>query len=174
MSAMDTPEHDYGRAVSIDAEAIGRPGQRRFRLLVRGDGRSACLWMEKQQLGAIGEWMTEVLERLDKDRPTPEPPEPPGDILEPFELDFRASQIGLGYAEDANLFAIQAFDSDLAIERESPSFRCFLNRGQCRFLSRKIAEVVAGGRPICPLCELPMEPEGHVCPKSNGHHLGAG
>ena len=29
--------------------------------------------------------------------------------------------------------------------------------------------VIAGGRPICPLCGSPIEPEGHMCPKSNGH-----
>jgi hypothetical protein len=36
-------------------------------------------------------------------------------------------------------------------------------------LCRKIAEVIAGGRPICPLCGAPIEASGHVCPRSNGH-----
>ena len=37
-------------------------------------------------------------------------------------------------------------------------------------LRRQIADVVAAGRPPCPLCGAPMDPAGHVCPRSNGHH----
>ena len=29
--------------------------------------------------------------------------------------------------------------------------------------------LLAGGRPVCPLCGLPMEAEGHACVRSNGH-----
>ncbi|MEX2081654.1 MAG: DUF3090 family protein, partial [Dehalococcoidia bacterium] len=31
-------------------------------------------------------------------------------------------------------------------------------------------EVVAAGRPPCPLCTAPLDPAGHVCVKRNGHH----
>jgi len=169
---MDTPDHDYGKVLAVDAEAIGKPGQRTFRLLVRASEGSASIWMEKQQLEAIGVWLGETLEQLDRDKPTEEPDEEPGDLLDAFSLEFRASQVGLGYAEDANLFAIQAYDSEAALAPQSPTFRCFVSRGQARVLSRKIALLVAAGRPICPLCEAPMDPEGHVCPKANGHSLG--
>jgi uncharacterized repeat protein (TIGR03847 family) len=164
---MEAAENDFGRALSIDAESIGRPGQRRFRLLVRSTSRSAGVWMEKEQLAGIGSWFEETLERLDRERPTSEPdvePLPTGDP----ELEIRAGQIALGYVEEEDLFAFHAFD----IERSGtvPSFRVLATRGQCRVLARKIVAVVAGGRPICPLCDRPMDPEGHVCPRSNGHH----
>jgi hypothetical protein len=29
--------------------------------------------------------------------------------------------------------------------------------------------VAAHGRPTCPQCGEPMDPEGHFCPKKNGH-----
>ena len=29
--------------------------------------------------------------------------------------------------------------------------------------------VIAAGRPPCPLCGLPLDPDGHVCPRQNGH-----
>ena len=29
--------------------------------------------------------------------------------------------------------------------------------------------VVAAGRPPCPLCWLPLDPVGHVCPRQNGY-----
>lgn len=166
---MDEPQYDYGRALSIDAEAFGQPGQRRFRLLVRSTNQSAAIWMEKQQLASIGAWFEETCERLDKERPTSEPDVEPLPFGPTFDLEFRAIQIGLGYREEDDLFIIQAFDAEGGAVGQRPNFRCFLSRGQCRVLSRKIAAVVAAGRPICPLCEMPVDPEGHVCPRSNGH-----
>jgi hypothetical protein len=29
--------------------------------------------------------------------------------------------------------------------------------------------ICASGRPPCFLCGLPINPEGHVCPRANGH-----
>ena len=167
---MEAAEHDFGRALSIDAEAVGQPGQRRFRLLVRSTSRSASVWMEKEQLSGIGSWFDETLQRLDRERPNNDPDVEPMPFPSEPELELRASQIGLGYVEDEDAFTVHAFDADRPPERQAPSFRCMLSRGQCRVLSRKIAEVVAAGRPVCPLCNRPMEPEGHVCPRSNGHH----
>jgi uncharacterized repeat protein (TIGR03847 family) len=164
---MERAEHDFGPALSIDAESVGVPGQRRFRLLVQAGAQSASIWMEKQQLAGIGTWFEEVLEKLDREQPSSEPDVEPLPIGEVFEVEFRASQIGLGYAEEDGLFAIHAFDESGAAA--GPAFRCLINRGQSRVLCRKIAEVIAGGRPICPLCGASIDASGHVCPRSNGH-----
>jgi len=43
------------------------------------------------------------------------------------------------------------------------------DRRQMRTLSKQIVEVCAAGRPICPLCGGPMDPDGHTCVRSNGH-----
>lgn len=170
---MDSPQNDFGRALSVDAEAIGQPGQRRFRLLVSSSNQSASVWLEKDQLASIGAWLTETIERLDKERPTSDPDVEPLPFPETFDLDFRASHIGLGFIEDEEQFAFQAFDVRTPARSDSPFFRCFISRGQSRTLSRKISAVIAGGRPICPLCESPIDPQGHVCPKANGHRAGA-
>jgi uncharacterized repeat protein (TIGR03847 family) len=124
--------------------------------------------MEKQQLAGIAIWLDEVLERLDREQPSDEPAVEPLPVGAIFDVEFRATQIGLGYSEEDGLFAIHAFDERMA--GGAPAFRCLLTRGQSRTLSRKIAEVVAGGRPLCPLCDMPIDPAGHVCPRSNGHH----
>ncbi|HLF75998.1 MAG TPA: DUF3090 family protein [Dehalococcoidia bacterium] len=164
---MERAEHDFGRAQSIDAESVGVPGQRRFRLLVSAGTQSASIWMEKQQLAGIGTWFEEVLEKLDREQPSTEPDVEPAPIGAVYDVEFRASQIGLGYAEEDGLFAIHAFDESGAAG--PPAFRCLINRGQSRVLARKIAGVIAGGRQICPLCGAPVDPSGHVCPRSNGH-----
>jgi uncharacterized repeat protein (TIGR03847 family) len=163
-------DHDFGQATSVDAEAIGQPGQRRFRLIAQSAGGHAAIWMEKQQLASIGEWLTEMVQRLDDEGPSAPDVEPLPPV-DDFEVSFRADQIGLGFAEEERLFAILAHDSNSG--SEAPTFRCLVSPGQARVLSRKIASVVAAGRRICPLCGQPMDPDGHVCPRSNGHHAGA-
>jgi len=165
---MENAEHDFGEATSVDAESIGQPGNRTFRLLVQSSTRAASIWMEKQQLAGIAVWLDEVLERLDREQPSDEPSVDPSPVGAIFEVEFRVTQIGLGYSEEDHLFAIHAFDERMV--DGAPAFRCLLTRGQARALSRKITEVVSGGRPLCPLCEMPIDPDGHVCPRSNGHH----
>jgi uncharacterized repeat protein (TIGR03847 family) len=164
---MDTPANDYGRALSIDAEAVGQPGHRRFRILVRSTDQTASVWMEKQQLAGIGDWFDEVVKRLDREQPIDEPDVEPLPFAAIYDLEFTAGQIGLGYLETEKLFALQCFDMETGTER--PTFRCLVSRGQARVLSAKIAQVVAAGRPICPLCAMPIEPQGHACPRANGH-----
>ena len=164
---MENAEHDFAEATSIDAEAIGEPGQRTFRLLIQGSSGAASIWMEKQQLAGIVTWLDDVLQRLDREQPSDAPTSKMAPIGAIFDVEFRATQIGLTYSEEDKLFAIHAFDERMA--GGAPVFRCLITRGQSRVLSRKITKVVAGGRPVCPLCDVPIGPEGHVCPKANGH-----
>ncbi len=164
---MESARHDFGEAVSVDAEAIGQPGNRRFRLLVRSTSQTAAVWMEKQQLAGIGEWFEETVKKLDDESGSSLPDVEPTLFGAIFDVEIQVLQVALGYQENGGLFVIQVFDDQSSVEE--PAFVCRLTRGQCRVLSRKISEVVAGGRPICPLCGRAIEPEGHVCPRSNGH-----
>jgi uncharacterized repeat protein (TIGR03847 family) len=130
--------------------------------------------MEKQQLDSIGEWFKEMCERLDNESGTAEPDVEAAPVPLNFDLDFRARQLGLGYLEEDDTFVFHAFDFNATADDPLPTFRCLVSRGQARVLARTIERAVAGGRPICPLCETPMDPAGHVCPRSNGHHAPAG
>jgi uncharacterized repeat protein (TIGR03847 family) len=47
--------------------------------------------------------------------------------------------------------------------------RFWATREQMLSLARHGAAVCAAGRPRCPYCSGPMDPEGHVCPAMNGH-----
>jgi hypothetical protein len=35
----------------------------------------------------------------------------------------------------------------------------------------RAARIVAAGRPPCPLCGAPLDPQGHICPRRNGHFV---
>ncbi|HTE85106.1 MAG TPA: DUF3090 family protein, partial [Dehalococcoidia bacterium] len=71
---MRPEQHDFGQISSVDAEAIGPPGQRRFRLAVLRDEQAAALWLEKEQLAALGTAIEQQLVRSDRQRQRIEAP----------------------------------------------------------------------------------------------------
>jgi uncharacterized repeat protein (TIGR03847 family) len=58
-----------------------------------------------------------------------------------------------------------ALDAD--DEAEGYIARIYATRLQVRAMAAKGAEAVAAGRPLCPLCDMPMDPAGHRCPRWN-------
>ncbi|MDQ2903995.1 MAG: DUF3090 family protein, partial [Chloroflexota bacterium] len=44
---------DLGIVELLGAEAVGQPGQRRFRLFARSSRGTAVMWMEKEQLSTL-------------------------------------------------------------------------------------------------------------------------
>jgi uncharacterized repeat protein (TIGR03847 family) len=47
--------------------------------------------------------------------------------------------------------------------------RVRISPAAARAFAQRAQELVAAGRPPCPLCGLPLDPEGHVCPRQNGY-----
>ena len=47
--------------------------------------------------------------------------------------------------------------------------RIGISRSQAAALARRGWELVGAGRPTCTLCGHPIDPEGHSCPRTNGH-----
>ena len=65
--------------------------------------------------------------------------------------------------------AIQAaFSSD---EDGPDILRVRLTAGTARSFVERAARIVASGRPPCPLCGQPLDPQGHICPRKNGHYV---
>ena len=62
---------DFGLVDAIDAEAIGQPGQRRFRLRVRSGQEYAALWMEKESVAALGRSFSALLAERSTQRGRP-------------------------------------------------------------------------------------------------------
>jgi uncharacterized repeat protein (TIGR03847 family) len=48
--------------------------------------------------------------------------------------------------------------------------RVLVTREQGRALAIRATRLVNAGRPPCPWCGNPLDPEGHTCPKTNGKH----
>ena len=59
-------------------------------------------------------------------------------------------------------------DDDL----EGPDvLRVRLSAATARSFVERAARVVASGRPPCPMCGQPLDPQGHICPRRNGHYV---
>ena len=166
-------------AQRLRVEAIGQPGQRRFRLMAVVDGSTHIVWMEKQQLQALGLALEQLLEQLPDAGPDLGPTSLPLDFDIEGARQFRAGRMELGYDERRDRLVIAAHDvqrddeeddSDtIDLERSRPNFACRLTRAQAREISADAAAVVSAGRPRCTMCGQPMSPDGHACPQMNGH-----
>jgi len=54
-------------------------------------------------------------------------------------------------------------------EEGPPLLRVRLPGPAARAFVKRALVLVAAGRPPCPFCGGPLDPEGHVCPRANGH-----
>lgn len=158
----------------ITIEAVGPPGQRVFVLQASQGMETLTLKLEKEQAQVLAHSIDQLLEELARryPRPTSTLEEPLASELmlrNPIEPLFAIGQMGLGYdeSEDALVLVVQ----ELTSEEEAHNARIarfWATRGQMQAISRHTLEVAAMGRPTCPLCGRPIDPDGHFCPKSNG------
>jgi uncharacterized repeat protein (TIGR03847 family) len=66
------------------------------------------------------------------------------------------------------LAAFEAADDD----PEGPDLlRVRLTADAARGFVNRAIDVVAAGRLPCPLCGQPLDPQGHICPRRNGHYV---
>jgi uncharacterized repeat protein (TIGR03847 family) len=92
-------------------------------------------------------------------------------ISPPVDPLFRTGELGLGYDSEDDLVVLIA--RELLAEDQDPAegsvVRFWCTREQIRAMCHWGMEIAGRGRPTCPQCGQPMDPEGHFCPKKNGH-----
>jgi uncharacterized repeat protein (TIGR03847 family) len=169
---------------------VGPPGQRTFYLQARQDDQMITLKLEKQQVAAIAQFLGEIL----SDLPVPDPL--PGDdvlaLTEPVLAEWAVGGLQLAYdsAADRIVMLAEEISDDAAgdesqsediggeqIRSEQPGGeegergvgRLSLTRTQAAAIVRRGWDLVNAGRPACALCGHPIDPEGHSCPRTNGH-----
>ncbi|HEX8135784.1 MAG TPA: DUF3090 domain-containing protein [Actinomycetes bacterium] len=174
------PSRDLDPVTRLTADAVGEPGQRTFYLQAASGADQVTLLVEKEQVRRLAESLESWLPELAADRP--EDPEEArvaeaGELAlsEPLEPDFRVGQLTLSYDPERDRVMVVA--TELVAGEEQPEelapepqeVRLVVTRPQLRVLARHGSQVVARGRPLCPLCGNPLDPSGHVCPALNGH-----
>jgi len=161
---------------------VGMPGERTFYVQARSGNRITSVVLEKVQVASLAdrleELITDVSQRLHI--PVPEPGPTDLDPLEvPLVEEFRVGAIAFGWdpTRDQMLFEMHAQGADdevdpteIADEDDGPPIlRVRTSVEQAVDFITRTRLVVAAGRPPCPFCQQPLDPEGHICPRANGY-----
>ncbi|SCD48700.1 conserved hypothetical protein [Streptomyces sp. IgraMP-1] len=151
--------------------------------------------LEKTQVAALAERMNELLDEVVRRSGgnAAVPAVVPADVADsapldnPVEEEFRVGTMALAWDGEDQRMIVEAqalvelegdSDEDLAAAEERllqdeengpPMLRVRLSGAQARAFAKRALDVVNAGRPPCPLCSLPLDPEGHVCPRQNGY-----
>ena len=163
---------DFERPDFFTAGAVGKPGERVFYLQAREAGRLITLKCEKEQVRALGEYLAGLITKLG----APKGKLPTEMDLPPFaEPAWIVASMGVGYDEEHERIIVDAhelFEEEEEGQRagaEPASARVRITREQAQAFAGRAEEVMKAGRPNSPVCSAPMDPTGHICPRSNGH-----
>lgn len=190
------PEITFDPVERIAAGAVGEPGHRTFYIQAQRGGQVLSVLVEKEQVAVLAERMGHLLDQVAEQFPGEETPaDPEAGLLEgdPVPL-FRAVAIGIGFDPARRMVVLELHESPVEddeedveeeavaglaaeelpgagadVEEDTYLARLFITPGQARVMASRGIEAVVAGRPPCPLCGGPLDPEGHVCPKLNGH-----
>jgi len=184
------PVYFYDPPDRFVAGAVGQPGERIFYLQATSSGRVTSVVLEKFQVSLLAERIDELLDEVlrrtggsPEETPAAVPAGLPDDA--PLDLplleDFRVGAIALAWDGDGGMVVIEAQEeSDEPVEplaedlpADGPGvLRVRITPEAARAFAQRAAKIVEAGRPPCPLCGLPLDTEGHVCPRQNGHRAG--
>lgn len=168
------------------AGTVGQPGDRTFYLQATSQGRTVSVALEKAQVSVLADRLEELLEEVRRRRAGDVPPAAPAELDDtapldtPVDEEFRVGSMGLAWDGEADRVVVEALaqpetEADAEVEpmsetEEGPDvLRVVITAAQARAFIKRAQRVVAAGRPPCPLCGLPLDPQGHICPRQNGH-----
>lgn len=185
---------DYDPPERFVAGTVGQPGSRTFFLQARGTCPGArarsvtSVALEKQQVAALAERVDELLDELLRRGEQQVPALAPAALEDldpmdtPIEEEFRVGTMSLVWDADAARVVIECFevgddDEEDTDEDGVPTgtggnrqvLRVALTPGTARAFAKRALALVEAGRPPCPFCSEPLDPEGHICPRANGY-----
>ncbi len=160
MSSFDLPSPD-----AFTTGTVGPAGQRVFYLQARDGELVVTVRCEKQQVAALADYLDGLLEDLE--------PTPYGvatsdlDLTEPVQELWTVGPIGVAYDEPSDRIVVVLEELVEEDADEGASVKVRLNRAQVSAFVRHSRDLVSAGRPPCRFCGLPLDAEGHACPRMN-------
>ncbi len=155
---------DFPSVDHIAIGALGEPGKRVFLIQTRYLGDLIAVKVEKAHVAALVHHLGELIREL----PRPGHLDEPSNLLEPYEIAWIVGSISISYAEDVDQIHLNL--EELVTDDTVPSsLHIGLSREQSAAIAIQGTRLVQAGRPPCPLCGYPLDPNGHACPKTNGH-----
>jgi uncharacterized repeat protein (TIGR03847 family) len=151
----------------VTVGTLGPPGQRTFFFQARERSVLLTLKLEKQQVAALALHLGQLLSELARPGHLPEGEELAMQVFS--EELFRVGTLALAYDELADRVVV-VMEERVDEDEEGDEARISMTREQAGALAIRGTSLVESGRPPCPLCGYPLDPRGHACPRTNGHH----
>lgn len=158
------------------AGTMGEPGDRAFYLQARKGDALVSVGLEKVQVAALAQRLDDLLDAVEA------PAEPvkadDGGLEEPVVELFRVGAMALAWDPGSEAIVIEAQtpteDGDyLELPDEADDgpdlLRVRIDAARARGFVRRAEALLSSGRPACPFCGQPLDPQGHFCPRGNGH-----
>ncbi|WP_375422761.1 DUF3090 domain-containing protein [uncultured Friedmanniella sp.] len=185
--------HRYDAPDRFVAGTVGQPGERAFFLQAREGNRITSVACEKQQVSVLAEHLDRVLDEVVRrsSGPADVPPSTrlasDTDPLDaPITEEFRVGTMTIAWDPSIDKIVIELFSNvdvdDDADESAPPAvdpepdeveadevFVVKITAAYARDFVARAQALVSAGRPPCPFCLQPLDPEGHICPRSNGY-----
>lgn len=183
--------HGFDPPERFVAGTVGPPGQRTFFLQAREGARLVTVSLEKQQVQVLAERLDEMLDEVMGSQPAeglivpavaPLELEDNAPLEQPIEEEFRAGTMTLSWDPEARRVVVEVYPfteaavvapdqvgEDLEEPEPEEIFLVRLTPGAARAFVQRAGRVVEAGRPDCPFCGSPMDPEGHLCVRANGY-----
>lgn len=184
--------HRYDEPDRFVAGTVGQPGERAFFLQAREGNRITSVACEKQQVSVLAEHLDRVLDEVVR-RSTGAATVPPSstrardtDPLDaPITEEFRVGTMTIAWDPAIDRVVIELF-SNVDVEDEDAAddapeteeseqvnadevFVVKITASYARDFVARANALVSAGRPPCPFCLQPLDPEGHICPRANGY-----
>ncbi|MFC6285230.1 DUF3090 domain-containing protein [Nocardioides sp. GCM10027113] len=168
---------------------VGSPGQRTFFLQARSGKRLVTVALEKQQVAALAQRIDELLDEVmaahhgDPVVPAVAPValEDTDPLEQPIEEEFRAGTMTLSWDPADQRVVIEVFpfteaavvspeqvDEDFEEPEPDELLLVRISPGAARAFVKRAEQVLEAGRPSCPFCGNPIDPDGHLCVRANG------
>ncbi len=188
---------EYDSPARFVAGTVGEPGSRTFFVQASDGTRVTSVALEKAQVAVLAERVDELLDEVLRRSggSAPVPAVAPSETVDsrPLEVpiveEFRVGTMTLAWDSEAERVVVEmqalgpreaaeaeaeaaaaAGEADAgASEEDRDLLRVRLSGSMARGFVRRALAVVAAGRPPCPFCGLPLDAEGHICPRANGN-----
>jgi uncharacterized repeat protein (TIGR03847 family) len=181
--------HGFDPPERFVAGTVGPPGQRIFFLQARTGSRLVTVALEKQQVQALAERIDELLDEVmasERNQAMIPAVAPLGlddsaPLEQPIEEEFRAGTMTLSWDPGDQRVVIEVFpfseaavvtpdqvDEDFEEPEPEEVFLVRLAPGPARAFVKRAEQVIDAGRPTCPFCGNPIDPDGHLCVRANG------
>lgn len=177
--------YEFNPVERFVAGTVGAPGDRTFFIQARTGSKVVSVVVDKSQVIALGERTKIMLREIKKTDATisikaSEIDDAP--LEQPIFEEFRAGVIAMAWDAENSVIVYELREMTSSNEKDDDDelifdendlsvdlLRVHASPTQAAAFAKRCLSLANAGRTPCPFCGLPIDPSGHLCPRSNGY-----